>query len=184
MKANEQNPWADWYQIRAKGSVLTSHFAKLSEDSAAAIKRLAWRRWCLIMHTLSINVILSNVKCTHKIWFFNAQDMHMWAIHYLWVERWGGMVSSCWLHCGFASQSCRCIWTRTNCVLPRELSFATTFNAQRASYLPQSECREHTLPTVQKHKLCNLSQQEHCWLFSNLSTVHKYVTLFKPETSG
>lgn len=74
MKANEQNPWADWYQIRAKGSVLTSHIAKLSEDSAAAIKRLAWRRWCLIMHTLSISVILSNVKCTQKLCFFNAQN--------------------------------------------------------------------------------------------------------------
>lgn len=41
MKANEQNPWADWYQIRAKGSVLTSYITKLSEDSAAAIKMLA-----------------------------------------------------------------------------------------------------------------------------------------------
>jgi len=41
MKVNEQNLWADCYQIRAKGSVLTSYITKLSEDSAAAIKRLA-----------------------------------------------------------------------------------------------------------------------------------------------
>ncbi|XP_016310855.1 protocadherin Fat 2 [Sinocyclocheilus anshuiensis] len=41
-----------------------------------------------------------------------------------------------------------------------------------------SERREHKLPTVQKHNLSNLPQQELRWLFSNLGTVqtlHRYV---------
>lgn len=49
-----------------------SHIAKLSEDFAAAIRRPVRGRWWLIMHALCIGVILSNLKYTHPLCFFNA----------------------------------------------------------------------------------------------------------------
>lgn len=161
MNANEQNPWAERYQIRAKGSVLGSHIAELSEDFAAAIKRPVWGRWWLIMHTLCISVILSNLNYTHPLYFFNAQNwklMNEYGSDLLFVA--GTLkLHNISMHPNAFDCSAP---LHPDVALPRAPSFTSTFIAQSASYLPW---RDPTLPTVRKHNLSDLPQHETCQVF-------------------
>lgn len=138
-----------------------SHIAKLSEDFAAAIRRPVRGRWWLIMHALCIGVILSNLKYTHPLCFFNAWNwklMNEYGSDLLFV------VGTLKRH-NISVHPNAFDWSglsHPDVALPRAPSFTSTFIAQSASYLPR---REPTLPTVWKHNLSNLPQHETCWLF-------------------